>query len=59
MSENMLRVATVSLNPAIDQTANVPNFTAGGLGNTRSIGGLIGFEYSADVDREGRVFAAT
>ena len=31
MSEPLFRVATVSLNPAIDQTANVANFTEGAV----------------------------
>jgi 1-phosphofructokinase len=62
MSENMLRVATVSLNPAIDQTANVPNFTAGAVNRVvheQSDAGGKGVNVASFLAHTGHVVAVT
>ncbi len=58
----MVRVATVSLNPAIDQTANVPNFTAGAVNRVKreqSDAGGKGVNVASFLAHTGHVVAVT
>jgi 1-phosphofructokinase family hexose kinase len=62
MSEPAVRVATVSLNPAIDQTANVPNFTAGTVNRVaraQSNAGGKGVNVAAFLAHTGHAVAVT
>jgi 1-phosphofructokinase len=62
MSENTVRVVTVNLNPAIDQTTNVPNFTAGAVNRVvreQSDAGGKGVNVASFLARTGHVVAVT
>jgi len=62
MSEPLFRVATVSLNPAIDQTANVANFTEGAVNRVareRSDAGGKGVNVASFLAHTGHSVAVT
>jgi 1-phosphofructokinase len=62
MTKKAIRIATVSLNPAIDQTAFVPRFTAGAVNRVareQSDAGGKGVNVAAFLAQSGKTVAAT